>query len=324
MTVIPRLVLLAALAVLMAGLTAANAAAAGPSTLGYGQVTGLKQSTGNLYWTTFAPGEFGPSSASLWRASKSNIPGSEVLLYRETRNDRFGFGDLTYANVGDWYGYVAVNYYDLGIAQIKRVPLAGGAATSMVQVLGAIRDVDTDGSYLYWADTTGVRRMPVGGGTVTTLVAAANVTHVGLGLGQVFYTVGASVRSVPPAGGPSVVLRATTSTVTALSVQPGPEGNFYDWGEANGWVKAGRVGSGSTQVIRDAVWGRSVRSVFFDGTRTQWTDCLTVGGNDCAVWERSHTSTAAVALHGVGSDFVQADSGAIFWGDVGALRKYTR
>ena len=49
----------------------------GPSLVAYCQCGGLAASTGNLYFTSFAINEFGPSVASFSRTGKYSAPGSE-------------------------------------------------------------------------------------------------------------------------------------------------------------------------------------------------------------------------------------------------------
>ncbi len=152
------------------------------SLLAWGPVDRLEQSTGNLYWTTHYLNEFGPSSATVYRASKSNSPGLEQALYTEYYNGWFYFGDLTYALTSNWYGYFAVNYPSSNISRIKRVPLTGGSAVTLgtSPSLVGMRDIVNDGSYLYWADATGLRKMAIGGGTVTTLATGTSLSSVGL------------------------------------------------------------------------------------------------------------------------------------------------
>src|SRR5690349_10138592 len=54
------------------------------STLAYEWPMDLVSSTGNLYWTSFSIDEFGPNSATVYRASKFNTPGAERILWRES------------------------------------------------------------------------------------------------------------------------------------------------------------------------------------------------------------------------------------------------
>jgi hypothetical protein len=99
--------------------------------MAYTPVDRMVQSTGNLYWTSHTLNEFGASSASVYRASKGSTPGAERALYTEWGSGYFSFGDLTYASTNDWYGYFVVNYPASGVSQIKRIPLAGGAAAAV-------------------------------------------------------------------------------------------------------------------------------------------------------------------------------------------------
>ena len=307
---------------LVGGIGAA-ASASGASTLALGPVNRLIQSTGNLYWTTWSDNEVGPDSASVYRASKWNTPGSEILLSRESRSDRFFFGDLTYANPGTWYGYFVVNYADLGRSHIKRVPLAGGTTTTLTISPSYVGwgDIDTDGTYLYWADAGGLRKMPVGGGTITTLVSSAGIESVGLDAGRVFYTAGNLIRSVPKAGGTSTTRATATTKPTSMHVRTDSTGTFVYWTEQNGSVKRLQVGSGVT-TYQGATSSRTGTSVSFDGARVLWTDCATPGNYSCLVRVRQGSTTTAVAVAGVGGGNVQGDSGALYWGDLGGLRKY--
>jgi hypothetical protein len=291
--------------------------------ISWSRPTRLIQSTGNLYWTVYGINEFGPSSASVYRASKSNRPGEERLLYRETRDDYFYFGDITYANVGgSWYGYFVANYVTIGISQIKRVPLAGGAAVTLVTSpsFAGLSDLDTDGSSLYWADATGLRKIPVGGGSITTLVAGSNIASVGLDSTRVFHSAGAALRSVPKTGGAVTTHVVGSSNVTSMYVYPSSPNPVIYWGEKNASVKSYRLGVGTT-IHQAAVADRETRSVSFDGTRVLWTDC-TESGNPCNVRKRQGGTTTTVASGEVGSDNVQGDASAMFWGTVSGLMKY--
>ena len=133
---------------------------------------GLVQSTGNLYWTSNTKLGIEPTgTAKVYRASKSNIPGEETILYQETMtNDGIAavnFGAITYAHVsGNWFGYFVANYPLAGHSQIKRVPLAGGPAVVLATSPAQIGndDLATHGTSLYWADAAGIRKMPIGGG----------------------------------------------------------------------------------------------------------------------------------------------------------------
>ena len=324
---------LATLAVALATGAADSAAAAAPTTLAGGPIDGLIQSTGNLYWTSHHLNEFGPSSASVYRASKFNTPGAERVLYRETGNGYLYFGDITYANVGTWYGYFVANYGGAGgLSQIKRVPLEGGQAVKLADspAYVGLRELDTDGSFLYWADAGGLRRMPIGGGAVTTLVDDTNIGSVGLDWGRVYYSSGKEIRSVskPSSDLPVVLLPRThivaQSNITSLYVHrrltiPVSSPALY-WGEQNASVKSAYAGGGGLAVHQGPSPGRRTWSVSFDGARVLWSDCAYPNGNGCLVRKRDGATTTVADSGGVGARNVQGDAGAMFWSDT-ALKK---
>ncbi|MGH8732054.1 MAG: hypothetical protein ACREVB_00010 [Burkholderiales bacterium] len=84
--------------------------------------------------------------------------------------------------------------YDVGVSQIKRVPLAGGTTRTRATSSSLIRshDLETDGSSLYWADDAGLRKMPIAGGLVTTLATGSNLESVGLDQFRVHYSGGST------------------------------------------------------------------------------------------------------------------------------------
>jgi hypothetical protein len=304
-----------------ADLGGASIAASNPSIIARSTPTRLIQSTGNLYWTTHNLNEFGPSTASVYRASKSSTPGNERLLYREIRSGAFHFGDITYANVGGvWYGYFVANYLDLGVSRIKRIPLAGGAAvtlaTSPRQV--GLGDLETDGSTLYWADQGGLRKMPIGGGGITTLVAGSDIRSVGLASTRVYYSGGTALRSVAKTGGATTTHAIGSTNVTSMYIHRSLPNPVIYWGEANAAVKSHAVAGGTT-IHQAPIAGHATNSVSFDGKRILWTDCMS--GNRCNVRKRQGGTTSVVSSGGIGASNVQGDRIAMFWGD-GAVKKY--
>lgn len=303
----------------------APALAAAPTTVATEAPTRLVQSTGNLYWTNNFINEFGPSFAGVYRTGKSDTPGSERLLYSESRSDGyFYFGDLAYANVGgSFFGYFAANYVDLGFTQIKRIPLAGGTAVVLATLstqIGA-RDLVTDGSFLYWADAAGLRRMSLGGGTVTTLAGGTNLLRVGLDANQVYYSAGTTINSVPKSGGAITQQVVASSAVKSLYVQPAAAaGTVIYWAEENASVKSRPVG-GAISTYQGVLTGRHAESASFDGTRVLWSDCSN-SGNNCFVRKFQGGSVSVVSTGSVGAGDVQGDASAMFWGTVSGVNKY--
>ena len=296
-------------------------AASGPTRVAGPEARGLKQSTGNLYWTTNYSSDIDRTwGARVYRASKGNTPGNEITLYTESRQDRFSFGDITYANVGAWYGYFAANYHDLGVYAIKRVSLTGGSAVILARSSSSIRDLETDGTSLYWTDASGMRKMAIGGGSVTTLVSSSNITSIGLDSTRVFYATGTTVRSIPKTGGTSTTHVVGSTNVTAMHIHPGPARTVIFWGEQNASVKSRPLGGIST-VHQAPIAGRSSTTVSYDGTRVLWADCAMPGSYGCKVQKREGAITTTVKTGGVGARNIQGDASTMFWTE-GGVWKY--
>ena len=293
------------------------------ATLSYSQPGRLIQSTGNLYWTAEQTVQ-GRTEAVVYRASKTNEPGQERILYQELSlpASQVDFGAITYANVGGtWYGYFVANYASTPSqkeSQIKRVPLSGGAAVVLATSPAAIgnRDLVTDGSSLYWADAGGIRKMAITGGTVQTLVSGQGFAHLALDGPVLYYSSGNSILSVPAGGGTSTTVISAPSPITAI--YPPTTANGILWGEANGSVD-GFEGDIYYQLQAPAA-GVSVTSVSVAGNYVLWADCFPrwcqVDGEDVY-----SGSVVSVATSGTPVD-AQGDAGAWYWGDSGGLEKF--
>jgi surface antigen len=287
------------------------------ATLSYSRPDRLIQSTGNLYWTADQTVE-GRSKAVVYRASKTNQPGQERILYQELSlpGSRVDFEAIAYANVrGTWYGYFVANYPSRKESQIKRVPLTGGAAVVLATSPAAIgnRDLVTDGSSLYWADAGGIRKMAITGGTVRTLVSGKTFAHLGLDGRVLYYSSGKSILSVPASGGASTTVISAPSPITAM--YPPTTANGVLWGEANGSVD-GFEGDIYYQ-LQAPVAGVSVTSVSVAGNYVLWADCFPQW---CQV-DGDNGSVVSVATSGIPVD-AQGDAGAWYWGD-SDLEKFT-
>jgi len=298
--------------------------AAGLSSVSNTDPQRLVQSTGNLYWTNNVLNQVGTSFSSVYRTSKSATPGQETVLYRELHNGRRYFGALTYANVGGvFYGYVAVNDTSNSTSVIKRFPLAGGAATTIVTSPGFIgtRDLVNDGTSLFWADAGGLRSAPISGGAAQTRVSTNTIAWLALDATRVFFTSGSTVRSVPKTGVPVVTTQVSApTTVTALHVRTSGTPTLY-WGLRNDELKSRPLSSTVVTTWQAAAPGRQVTSVSSDGTRLLWTTCsLTLDA--CSVVKRSGFSTVVVATERVDARDVQGDATAMFWGDA-RVNRYT-
>ncbi len=244
------------------------------ATLSYSQPGRLTQSTGNLYWTADQTVQ-GRSQAVVYRASKTNEPGQEQILYQELSlpPSPVDFEAITYANVGGtWYGYFVANYPAQNESQIKRVPLTGGTAVVLATSSAVIgtRDLVTDGSSLYWADAGGIRKMAITGGTVQTLVSGTTFAHLGLYESVLYYSSADSILTVPTSGGASTTVVSTPSTITALYPPSAADGLL--WGEANGSVNS--LDGDIYNQVQAPVAGVSVSSVSDAGGVILWAECF--------------------------------------------------
>jgi hypothetical protein len=311
-----------------AALAAAAPAGASAATtqLAHSKPNGLAPSTGNLYWTSDSTAyRVQPSGAitvvytgHVWRASKSNVPGHEIQLYSEAHDYPVDFQSITWALVGgQYYGYFVANYKSLGISQIKRVSLAGGAATTLVTSPAAIgaRDLVNDGSYLYWADAGGIRKMPIGGGPVTTLVAGTTFSHVGLDATRVFYASGASIMTVAKAGGTPSVFVTASSAIRAMYVLPQNPNTQVYWGEANGAVHSypSYVTTYQAPAPGVSISSVSVGTTNSFGSWVMWGQCVS---GSCGVLMRNPISGSEMTWATTGTPTgLSIDDGGVYWGD---------
>jgi hypothetical protein len=297
---------------------------AASSIVAYSSPNGLIASTGNLYWTSTSQDEFGPDVSTVWRASKGNVPGSEIALYSEYGDDRY-FGAIVYANPGAFYGYFVANYQTPAgfVSQIKRVPLTGGAAVVIANSPAPIasRDLVTDGSTLFWVDAGGIRSVPVGGGPVTTIRASAFITRLRVDASYLYYGEQYLIFRRSKTSTADGVVASTSGYVTALHVDAGIGWLF--WGEEGGGVLATTTQPQGPRVTYQVPSpGRNVTSVGWDGARVLWSDCQQPGNNGCTVKKRQGGITQVVTSNKVGVGNLQWDAARIFWGDAGFLRKY--
>jgi len=307
------------------GPTGQTEALASSSIVAYSSPNGLIASTGNLYWTSKIYDEFGSDISAVWRAGKNNVPGNEIVLYREHGDDRY-FGDIVYANPGAFYGYFVANYQTAGglISQIKRVPLTGGPATVIANSPAPMaRDLVTDGTRLFWVDAGGIRSVPLGGGSVTTLRGeGAYITHIRIDSSYIYFSEQYLILRMPKSGGSERVVISTNGIVTALHVEPSIGRVF--WGEQGGGVfstSANQV-QGPRVTFQASSAGRDVTSVGWDGARVLWSDCLQPGNTGCTIKKREGGITRIVTSGRVGVGRLQWDATSIYWGDVSYVRKY--
>lgn len=257
----------------------------GPFIVAHGPVALFTSSTGNLYWSSRFLNEFGPSSVSVSRAGKDNIPGNERALYVRsgfTATTVPSLGTLVYANLGEWFGYF--------------VSTAGGTSR-------------------------GIRRVDMNGGGAATIVNAPSLSRLGLDATRVYFVAGNSIRSVAKSGGAITTIAPTSSAVSDLYVHVAEKTTVF-WAEENGSVRSRTIGEGSNVVHQAAVSGRRASSVGFDGGRVLWIDCTAPGNSFCSLRSRRGTTTSTiVASAGVGARNLAWDQRQVFWIDSG-IKKF--
>ena len=304
------------------GAGAAHATAATPKLLSNNSPSRLIQSTGNLYWTSDSRAfRIGPTglisvvyTGHVWRASKSNVPGQERQLYSESQSYPVDFESITWALVGgQYYGYFVANYPSLGISQIKRVPLAGGGATTLVTSPSNIgsRDLVNDGAFLYWADARAVRRMPIGGGTPMVLVSGTTFSRVAVDPAKVFYSAGNTIQAVPKTGGTPTTLVTAASAISAMALNDQWGYDELVYGETNGSVIENTYllpNDTTVRVVEPARAGYAITTVGMnDGVGADFGECLY--GTSCDIDGTTPTGGKPVD--------VQGDGSSLFWGSNG-------
>jgi hypothetical protein len=292
--------------------------------------THLVASTGNVYWTSSLMNEFGPSGEFIWRTSKNAKPGEEQLLYSEWGTEYKPFGDIVYANVGAWYGYFIVNDQSASLpvnysSVIKRIPLAGGTAVTIATLSRFVgnRSLRTDGKYLYWVDTDGIRKMPINGGTISTLATTTRGKKLELDANFVYFSDGGEIRRVLKTGSSTTVMASSSEPISALYIHPVTNGTRVFWGNEGGGVYSKDVGFTSVTTYAAPVSGYTTTSVGFDGTRVLWTNC-TDSWSNCKVGIRTGTTT----VYNVGVNInrnmfghLQWDEKQVIWGSASGIHK---
>ena len=291
-------------------------------TLSETRPTRLVLSTGNVYWTTNVDPVVGVGHSRIYRMSKSGKPGTERLIYQETHDGAKRFYDITFAKIGArYYAFFVVNNLDARTSVIKRVSLGGGAATTIVTAPRYIstRDLETDGTYLFWADEGGLRRVSLAGGSITTL-SGADQGQIALTGSRVYFSSGKQIRSVAKTGGDERLELTAGSYVTGLFALSALGTSLY-WAETDGSVR-GRNVIGLRVTYQNSAEGLQARSVHAYQQGVVWTDCASGGPLVC----RGRVRSGNVIVSAVAGSFpndVQTDGSGMFWGDGVGLRKFS-
>jgi hypothetical protein len=279
---------------------------------------GLILSTGNLYFTSHDA-----SGAQVFRAAQSSSPGQEIVLYHEPGAR---FGDIVYALVdGIWFGYFLAERAN--VITIKRVPLTGGAGTTLttvtnVDIANSHRNLVTDGVNLYWQDVNSVRKMPIGGGAITVLDPSnPNTPTAGISLrnGNIIYASVKDIRYVPTTGAITTPLVRTIATASSRVTALFTVANGVYWGENDGAV---RLKVGSTTTTLQPSTGLVPTSIgtngYTAGGALVWTEC---GSSSCRMHFRFPSSNWVSPIAGGALGASVTSYGNVFWGDADGVHR---
>lgn len=96
---------------------------------------------------------------------------------------------------------------------VKKMPLAGGATTTLASGQARPYGLLVDGTRVVWSlgdAPYGIWTVPVGGGTPTALVPDVDAYRMTMDATNLYWTSGATLLKAPLAGGPSVTLASPT------------------------------------------------------------------------------------------------------------------
>ena len=108
---------------------------------------------------------------------------------------------------------------------VLKVPLAGGAVTTLASGRNGPQPIVVDATNVYWGDAYGgfVMEVPIGGGTPTTLASVGGLSPYGMVVDatNVYWTGGALVKEVPIAGGAVTTIGTTlgNGNATGIAIQ---------------------------------------------------------------------------------------------------------
>jgi hypothetical protein len=173
----------------------------------------------------------------------------------------------------------ATNLYWTAVPSVMKLPLAGGAATSLGPMTGNCQ-LAVDATTVYWVDATAVHQVPIAGGSPLTLAQNPYPPGIAINATTVFFghmitsSGGGGVAAVPKGGGTITLLASdfpTSIAVDATNVYfthlPNQTGN-----EVGGAVGEVPVGGGTPTFIAppSSLTNAGTRAVAVDATSVYW------------------------------------------------------
>ncbi len=174
-----------------------------------------------VYWSTqwYFQGYFAGD------VSKAPVAGGAALGVVDDEN--YELVGVAVDGTNAYYG----SYGTLGCAGfLKKVPLAGGAATTLASGCFIAQSIAVDATYVYWANGGVISKVPIAGGSVTTAVSegAANIVLDGTTL---YWSGATTIKKAPVGGGSSTTIASGLSSPNGIAVD---STNVY-------WVEASRI-----------------------------------------------------------------------------------
>ena len=161
--------------------------------------------------------------ALLFRSThrSSGALGSARRLFEIRHSAAWRYERISYGVAGIEYAFIVANNTTLGISEIWRADLGGGAPMKVCRTPAYVgtREIHLSGGYVYWADATGICRVNALGGTPTRIVSRAGVSDMGVDRYRVFYAVAKTIYARTITGGSTSVWSTEATTVKSLTVQ---------------------------------------------------------------------------------------------------------
>jgi hypothetical protein len=235
-------------------------------------------------------------------------------------------------NVGyvDFLAVDSTYLYWTAAASIMRIPLTGGAPTTIATGPPDAEGVAVDATYVYWTTYEGgtILRAPLTGGSATTMLSGMGFTPFGIAVdaGAIYFTSlsTGTVNVMPLDGG------TPSALTTGLPAQSGAtgiavNGSSVYWGRAYEALDEIPLGGGTTMTIAGAQ--ADPFGVAVDDSYVYWTALY--GGALMKAPLGGGTVTTLVSHLTAYAGGVAVDSKAIYWAvadaqDVGSIMRLAK
>jgi hypothetical protein len=226
-------------------------------------LTGLSVDTSNLYW-----GAENVAPASIMRSAKDGTG----LTTLASAPGVIGAARLVIDSAFAYYTWQSP-------AQLRKVPLAGGAVVTLA-VTGPALGVAVNSTFAFWGDFAGtVFAIPLGGGAAAVLaqVAGGSATSLAADDCRVYFgcqNAGLGLWSVPAGGGTKTMIAATVGAVDAVRV----DASRVYWAEIDSGQSPGpgdrimRVNNDGTEPLQLAAGTLHPQALAVDDAFVYWSD----------------------------------------------------